>query len=54
MCVKSMYIKLLVGTSHLLFFRETYCFFFVVVVVVFLRMGGRITFIFKLLGKLID
>ena len=55
MCVKSMYIKLLVGTSHLLVFRETDCFFFFlfffflffffvfffVVVVVFFTKGSR-------------
>ena len=57
-----MYIKLLVGTSHLLFLGKLIVlfvlFFFVVilfvVVLFFLRRGGGLTFIFKVLGKLID
>ena len=50
MCVKSMYIKLLLGTSHLLFFRETDFFFFFF----FFTEGRGLTFIFKVLVKLID
>ena len=45
-----MYIKLLVGTSHLLFFRETDCFFFCF----FFTEGRGLTYIFNVLGKLID